>query len=110
MLAMMAHGQGRSIPEGALRQRSELIEEWGNGYRVDGQHEEGNNKDEEPEVDGYQWACVLEYEGDCCHYWGHQHNPKACLQGTGNTIVTMVALRLLSLPYLHEEGSICAML
>ena len=40
------------VPEGAFWKRSELVEEWGNGNRVDGHHEEGNDQDEEPKVQG----------------------------------------------------------
>lgn len=80
-------GGGRSpvtwlsvLPEGAFWEGSELVEEWGDDDRVNSHHEEGNNQDEKPEVQGNQRPGVLQDQRDCSYDGGQKQQSKPHLQ------------------------------
>ena len=55
--------------EFALGQRRVLVKEWGDEFRVDDHHEEGERYDEEPEVDEEIFPAPVNDFDDGRHEW-----------------------------------------
>ena len=58
---------GEQVPEGPLWQGGELVEQGSNDDRIDGEHEQAEDQNEEVEVQSHQGSCVLEDEGDAAY-------------------------------------------